>query len=59
MGALGQEGRAKMFGELIAWVAGGALKADVEATYPLERVKDALSHAAKGERSGKIFLTLK
>lgn len=59
MAALGQEGRANMFGELIAWVASGALKAEVEATYPLERVKDALAHAARGERRGKIFLTLK
>lgn len=59
MSELGQEGRVKLFGELIALLASGTLKANVEATYPLEQVKDALAHAARGERRGKVFLTVK
>lgn len=56
---MNQQQRAALFGELISLIASGAIKADVEASYPLDRVHDALAHAAKGERSGKIFLTLK
>ncbi|MBL8228390.1 MAG: zinc-dependent alcohol dehydrogenase family protein [Bryobacterales bacterium] len=58
MSAIGQDGRAKLFGELIALVSSGAIRAEVEATYPLANVQEALAHAARGERTGKIFLTL-
>lgn len=56
MAELGADGRAKVFGELISLVASGVLKAEVEATYPLDRVKEALAHAARGERGGKVLL---
>lgn len=39
-------------------IASGELHAPVEATYPLERVADALKHAARDGRSGKIILTM-
>lgn len=52
------KGRVKIFGELIALISSGTVKAAIEATYPLGRVKEALSHAAQGGRSGKIMLTL-
>lgn len=35
----------------------GVLHTEVDATYPLEEIKDALAHAAQGGRNGKILLT--
>lgn len=52
-----REARAKLFAEIIPLVASGTIKAEVEATYPLERVHEALAHALRGERNGKILLT--
>ena len=49
--------RAKFFGEIIPLVASGTMKAAVEATYPLTNIHDALAHALRGERDGKIRLT--
>ncbi|HEY2838412.1 MAG TPA: zinc-dependent alcohol dehydrogenase family protein [Pirellulales bacterium] len=46
-----------VFGQLIGLVADGTLKAEIEATYPLDKIKDALAHAMQPERSGKILLT--
>jgi len=46
-----------VFGQLISMIADGTLKAEIEATYPLEKIKDALTHAMQPERSGKILLT--
>jgi trans-2-enoyl-CoA reductase len=46
-----------VFGELIKLVATGALRAHVEATYPLSRIKEALAHAMRPGRDGKILLT--
>ena len=34
----------------------GRLRAEIDATYPLENVKDAVSHAAEEGRDGKILL---
>jgi NADPH:quinone reductase-like Zn-dependent oxidoreductase len=34
------------------------IEVPIEATYPLERVQDALRHAAQPSRSGKILLTM-
>lgn len=59
MGKLEAAERASAFGEIIPLVASGMLKAKVEATYPLARIHDALAHAAKGERKGKVLLTLR
>jgi mitochondrial enoyl-[acyl-carrier protein] reductase / trans-2-enoyl-CoA reductase len=46
-----------VFGQLITLVAEGKLHTKVEATYPLSRIKDALGHAMKPGRDGKILLT--
>jgi NADPH:quinone reductase-like Zn-dependent oxidoreductase len=46
-----------VFGPLIKLVAEGKLSAPVEATYPLSRIKDALEHAMKPGRDGKVLLT--
>lgn len=48
--------RAEVFGEIARRVAAGELHARVQATYPLERIKDAVAAAAAGERDGKILI---
>lgn len=47
-------GTYKALGKLIV---SGELAVPVEASYPLAQVKDALAHAAKPRRNGKIILT--
>jgi mitochondrial enoyl-[acyl-carrier protein] reductase / trans-2-enoyl-CoA reductase len=37
-------------------ISKGAVKIPVEATYPLDRIKEAVEHAERGGRSGKILL---
>jgi NADPH:quinone reductase-like Zn-dependent oxidoreductase len=37
-------------------VVDGTIRVTIEACYPLERVRDALAHAARPDRSGKILL---
>lgn len=48
--------REAVYDELAHYVIGGTLSAHVEATYPLDRIKDAVTHAARGGRSGKIVI---
>ncbi len=48
---------ADMYGRLIPMVLNGEISGAVEAVYPLEEIKTAVAHAAKGGRSGKILLT--
>lgn len=48
---------AEMYGRLIPMVQSGEISGAVEAVYPLQEVKTAVAHAAKGGRSGKILLT--
>jgi NADPH:quinone reductase-like Zn-dependent oxidoreductase len=38
-------------------VADGTLYVEVEQTYPIEEIKTALAHAARGARAGKILVT--
>lgn len=49
---------AALYTELGAMLGKGDLTIPVEATYPLARVKDALAHAAKPHRSGKVIITI-
>jgi NADPH:quinone reductase-like Zn-dependent oxidoreductase len=48
--------RAALFGELVALIASGHLHAQVQATYGIDAIKDAVAAAASGERSGKIMV---
>jgi NADPH:quinone reductase-like Zn-dependent oxidoreductase len=48
---------APLFRELASKLADGTLTVDVEAVYPIRRVKEALTHAARGGRAGKILLS--
>ena len=45
-----------VFGELGGLVAMGKLKARIQATYTLDRIKEAVAAAVAGEREGKILL---
>lgn len=55
MKKLGRKGNAELLAELIPMVASGALKIEVERTYRLDEAHEALEHAGRGERSGKIL----
>jgi NADPH:quinone reductase-like Zn-dependent oxidoreductase len=48
--------REALFGQLFQWAAEGVLHTPVEAVYPIERVKEALLHAMRSGRCGKILL---
>lgn len=48
--------RAALYAELGPLVVDGTIRVAIEACYPLERVRDALAHAARPDRSGKILL---
>ena len=48
---------AALFRELAAKLVGGTLAVDVEAVYPIRRIKEAVAHAARGGRAGKILVS--
>jgi NADPH:quinone reductase-like Zn-dependent oxidoreductase len=48
--------RAALYDELGRLVAEGVISVPIEATYPLEQVREALTHAAQSARQGKILL---
>lgn len=47
----------KIYGDLTRLIADGTIHVSVEATYPLERIREALAHAAREGRKGKILIT--
>jgi len=48
---------AELYRMLAAKLADGTLAVDVEQVYPLRRIKEAVAHAARGGRSGKILVS--
>lgn len=48
--------RGQVFGEIARAVAAGSLSARIQASFGLDRIKDAVAAAAAGERDGKILL---
>ncbi len=46
----------EIYAELAAQVMAGTLYAPVDTVYPIEKIKDALAHADKGGRNGKILV---
>jgi len=46
-----------MYGKLAASMVDGTIATPIEASYGLDDVGDALAHAAREHRSGKILLT--
>lgn len=49
---------AALYRELAARLADGTLAVEVEAVYPMRRLKEAVAHAARGGRSGKILVSV-
>jgi mitochondrial enoyl-[acyl-carrier protein] reductase / trans-2-enoyl-CoA reductase len=47
----------KIYAELAQQVMAGKLSAPVDTVYPIEKIKDALAHADKGGRRGKILVS--
>jgi trans-2-enoyl-CoA reductase len=45
-----------IYADLAIKLRDGALKAPVEATYPIEDIKQALAHAQRGGRNGKVLV---
>jgi NADPH:quinone reductase-like Zn-dependent oxidoreductase len=48
---------AALYRELASKVADGTLAVEVEAVYPIRQIKEAVAHAARGGRSGKILVS--
>jgi len=46
-----------LYADLAGRLADGTLGVEIEATYPLDRVNEAMEHAARERRGGKILLT--
>ena len=55
--SLSKEQREKAFIEVLGGLASSDLKLDIEATYPLSKIKEALAHYEREGRTGKIILT--
>ena len=48
---------AALYRDLTSMVADGTLAVEVEAVYPIRKIKEAVAHAARGGRSGKILIS--
>lgn len=48
----------RLFREVGRLIADGTLHNDIAATYPLDRVADAVRHAASGAKGGKVLLRM-
>jgi mitochondrial enoyl-[acyl-carrier protein] reductase / trans-2-enoyl-CoA reductase len=46
----------RLYAELGGRVADGTLRVEIESTYPIEEIKEALAHAEREGRSGKILV---
>ncbi len=46
----------EIYAELAAQVVAGTLYAPVDSVYPIEKIKEALAHADRGGRNGKILV---
>jgi NADPH:quinone reductase-like Zn-dependent oxidoreductase len=47
----------EIYAELAGQVMAGKLSAPVDTVYPIDKIKDALAHADKGGRNGKILVS--
>ncbi len=54
---VGHDARRALYDELTRLVASGALHARIHATYPVDRIQEAVAAANAGERDGKILVT--
>ena len=58
MGSLSKEEKIKVTKDVLGMLTTNALKANVEARYPLEEVVEAVKHAAAPGRKGKVILDM-
>ena len=47
----------EIYADIAAKVMAGKLTAPVDTVYPIEKIKEALEHADKGGRNGKILVS--
>ena len=57
LGGMTAEAKQQLYSELESLIASGTISTPVEATYHLGQLEEALHHAYRGGRSGKILLT--
>ncbi len=57
LGAMNEFAIAALYDDLAERLAAGQLRVEVERTYPMEDIKEALSHAQRQGRGGKILVT--
>jgi trans-2-enoyl-CoA reductase len=57
MRGMSREEIAALYRELVGHMMDGTLRVAIEARYPLDRISEALAHAKRGSRGGKILLT--
>jgi NADPH:quinone reductase-like Zn-dependent oxidoreductase len=57
LGAMAPAQIGTLYGDLAGRIAAGDLRVQVEATYPIEEIEAALSHASGSGRSGKVLVT--
>jgi len=57
MGGMSRDTLSSMYAQLAAQIADGTLNTPVEATYELDQISDALAHAHRESRDGKILVT--
>ncbi len=57
MRAMTPERLTALYGALLPHIADGSLQVEVEATYGLDEVKQALDHAGREGRGGKVLIT--
>jgi NADPH:quinone reductase-like Zn-dependent oxidoreductase len=58
LASLDKEGRNKAFGAVFQQLSTHTVSLDVEATYPLAEVKEALAHFERPGRAGKVLLAM-
>ena len=47
----------QVYGQLVGWLSEGRIGAKVDARYPIERAAEAVAHAAREGRDGKVLIT--
>ena len=53
---LGPEGTQALYAELAPMVESGAISVPVEAAYPIDQIKEAVAHACREGRGGKVLV---
>lgn len=56
LGGMDKAGKDALYGELAPMVENGTINVPVEAAYPIDQVQDAVAHACREGRDGKILV---